>query len=68
LLFGKLQLLGQALAHRLGPRFRLARLIFHAGKDFGGLVHEVERGGAVVLGGWLAEAQDLLVLSHGRAS
>ena len=61
LLLGGLEFVGQALAHRLGARFGFARMIFHAGKDFGGLMHEVERGGAVVPWRRRAEAQDVFV-------
>ena len=65
LLFGKRQFFGKAFAHRVCARFGFARVIFHALEDGSRLVHEVERGGAVILAGGGSQADNIFRLSGG---
>ncbi len=61
LLFSEPQSLGGTFAQRLGAGFGLARLVFHALEQFGGLLHQVQRGRAGVLGGLPGKTDDFLV-------
>jgi len=54
------QFFGQALAQRLGIGLGLARMVFHAVEEFGGLVDQVQRGLAKILFVGTGEPENVL--------
>ena len=68
LLFGEPQSLGGAFAQRLGAGFGLARLVFDALEELGGLLHQVERRRAAVLRRLPDKIDDVFVVLGGQGA